>query len=141
MTDRSPFVSARARLALAAVVAIATAPATKPLQAADLSALLGLGRRALEPDLQSLVRAGVLRGLLGRRGGYGLARPAREIGVGTVVRVAESLRPGQKPPLPALVGDVVDAMLDFPSRRFAEALDAITLADLVERAANRARAA
>ena len=130
-------VSDRARLALAAVVAIATKPGPQPMPASTLTGALNIGCRALEIDLQALRRAGVLRGTRGPSGGYQLARPAREIGVGAIVRIANSLRPGGGLPMPPLVGEVVDPMLDFAYRRFAESLDAITLADLVERAASR----
>ena len=128
-------VSPRGRLALAAVVAIATKAGPQPMPASTLTGLLGVGRRALEIDLQALARAGVLRGARGPTGGYRLARPAREIAVAEIVRAAEALRPGANLPTPRLVGEIVDPMLDYASRRFAEALDAITLADLCERAA------
>lgn len=135
MTSSQPLVSDRARLALAAVVAIATKPGPQPMPASTLTGMLGVGRRALEIDLQALRRDGVLRGTTGPSGGYQLAKPAREIGVGTIVRAADSLRPGANLPMPRLVGEVVDPMLDYASRRFFESLDAITLADLCERAA------
>ena len=131
------YVSAPGRLALAAIVAIATKAGPQPMPAATLTAMFSLGRRALEIDLQALRRAGVLDGKTGPRGGYRLARPAREISVGEIVRIADSLRPGADLPMPPLVADVVDPLLDLPSRRFAESLGAITLADLIERAASR----
>jgi Rrf2 family protein len=133
----SPFISPTARLALAAVVAIATKSGPQPMPASTLTGVLKVNRRALEIDLQALRRAGVLRGTRGPTGGYQLARPAREIGLGEIVRVSDALRPGAGDVLPALVADVVDPMLDFPSRRFAESLDAITVADMVARAAAR----
>ena len=134
-------VSAHARLALAAVVAIATKEGPQPMPASTLTGLLGVNRRALEVDLQALCRDKVLRGTRGPAGAYRLARPAREIAVGEIVRAADALRPGAEVPMPALVSDVVDPMLDHPSRVFEAALKFMTLADLIERAANLARAA
>ena len=134
MIPSQSLVSDRARLALAAVVAIATKPGPQPMPASTLTGAFNIGRRALEIDLQALARAGVIRGTTGPSGGYQLAEPAREIAAGTIVGIAYSLRPGAGLPMPRLVVDVVDPMLDFASRRFAEALDGITLADLVERA-------
>jgi Rrf2 family protein len=41
--------------------------------------------------MQQLVRAGILKGVRGPRGGYRLARERRRISVGDVVRIAMSL--------------------------------------------------
>ena len=51
----------------------------------------GLPRRYLEQVLQQLVRAGILKGVRGPRGGYRLARERRRVSVGEVVRVVQGL--------------------------------------------------
>jgi len=47
--------------------------------------------------LQQLVRAGVLEGVRGPRGGYRLARERRRITVGEIVRVVRTLESGDDP--------------------------------------------
>ena len=53
-----------------------------------LAARHNLPPRHLEPMLQALVRAGILKGVRGPRGGYELARERRRITAGDIVRVA-----------------------------------------------------
>jgi Rrf2 family protein len=48
-------------------------------------------QRYLEQVMQQLVRAGILKGVRGPRGGYRLAKERRRISVADVVRVAESI--------------------------------------------------
>jgi Rrf2 family protein len=74
-------------LALEAVTDIAIHGGPEPVQSHDIAQRLGLPRRYLEQVMQQLVRAGVLRGVRGPRGGYRLARERRRITVGQVVRV------------------------------------------------------
>jgi len=51
----------------------------------------GVPRRYLEQVLQQLVRADILRGVRGPRGGYRLARERRRIALGEVVRVVAEI--------------------------------------------------
>lgn len=74
-------------LALEAVTDIAFHGGPEPVQSQDIARRLGLPRRYLEQVMQQLVRAGILRGVRGPRGGYRLARERRRITVGQVVRV------------------------------------------------------
>ena len=76
-------------LALEAVVDIAYNGAAEPVQSQDIGRRLRLPRRYLEQVMQQLVRAGILRGVRGPRGGYRLAREMRRISVAEVVRVVE----------------------------------------------------
>ena len=57
------------------------------MQSQDIARRLVLPRRYLEQVMQQLVRAGILRGVRGPRGGYRLARDRRRVSVGDVVRV------------------------------------------------------
>lgn len=73
--------------ALEAVVDIAYNGRPEPVQSKEITARQGIPQRYLEPVMQQLVRAGVLRGVRGPRGGYRLARERRRITVGEIVRV------------------------------------------------------
>ncbi len=73
-------------LAVEAVVDIAYHGGPDPVQSQEIARRLGLPRRYLEQVMQQLVRAGILRGVRGPRGGYRLARERRRITVGDVIR-------------------------------------------------------
>jgi Rrf2 family protein len=60
-------------LALEAVTDIAYHGGPEPVQSQDIARRLMLPRRYLEQVMQQLVRAGILRGVRGPRGGYRLA--------------------------------------------------------------------
>lgn len=83
--------SKKLALALEAVVDIAYHGGPEPVQSQDIARRLGLPRRYLEQVMQQLVRAGILRGVRGPRGGYRLARERRRISVGDVVRVVQGI--------------------------------------------------
>ena len=77
--------------AIEAVLDIAYNAGALPVQSSEITKRQGIPRRYLEPVLQQLVRAGVLSGVRGPRGGYRLARERRRITVGEIVRVVRSL--------------------------------------------------
>lgn len=83
--------------AIEAVLDIAYNAGALPVQASEITKRQGIPRRYLEPALQQLVRAGVLTGVRGPRGGYRLARERRRITVGEIVRVVRSLETGDDP--------------------------------------------
>jgi Rrf2 family transcriptional regulator, iron-sulfur cluster assembly transcription factor len=83
--------SRKTLLALEAVIDIAFTPRAEPVQAKEITARQGVPQRYLEQVMQQLVRAGILKGVRGPRGGYRLARERRRISVGDIVRVAESI--------------------------------------------------
>lgn len=60
--------------AIEAVVDIAYNAGDKTVQGSEITRRQGIPPRFLEPVLQQLVRAGVLVGVRGPRGGYRLAR-------------------------------------------------------------------
>lgn len=78
-------------LALEAVADIAFHGGAEPVQSQDIARRLNLPRRYLEQVMQQLVRAGILRGVRGPRGGYRLARERRRVSVGDVVRVVRGI--------------------------------------------------
>jgi len=83
--------SRKTMLALEAVIDIAYNARPEPVQAKEITARQGVPQRYLEQVMQQLVRAGILKGVRGPRGGYRLARERRRISVGDVVRVAMSI--------------------------------------------------
>jgi Rrf2 family protein len=66
--------SRKTLLALEAVIDIAYNARPEPVQAKEITSRQGVPQRYLEQVMQQLVRAGVLRGVRGPRGGYRLAR-------------------------------------------------------------------
>ena len=78
-------------LALEAVTDISFHGGAEPVQSQDIARRLDLPRRYLEQVMQQLVRAGILRGVRGPRGGYRLARERRRVSVGDIVRVVRGI--------------------------------------------------
>jgi Rrf2 family protein len=75
--------------AIEAVLDIAYNSGAQPVQSREINGRQGIPRRYLEPVLQQLVRAGILEGVRGPRGGYRLARERRKI---TLAEIAEAVR-------------------------------------------------
>lgn len=131
----------RSLLAIAAVTDIAYHARPGPIAAKALAARHGLPPRHLETLLQVLVRAGILKGVRGPRGGYELARERRRVTVADIVRAAsgeegredghdEDIETGGSP----LVRKVVVPAIDAASETFLERLAEITVDDLCDRA-------
>src|SRR3954462_13351180 len=80
--------SRRSQLAIAAVVDVALHARPLPVPAKLLAARHALPPRHFETLLQALVRAGILKGVRGPRGGYELARERRRITAGEIARAA-----------------------------------------------------
>ena len=83
--------------AIEAVLDIAYHAADKPVQSKDIAERQGIPKRYLEQVLQHLVRADVLRGVRGPRGGYRLARERRNITVADIVRVVQGMDEAMDP--------------------------------------------
>jgi Rrf2 family protein len=83
--------SRKSLLALEAVIDIAYSARAEPVQAKEIPARQGVPQRYLEQVMQQLVRAGILKGVRGPRGGYRLARERRRISIGDVVRIAMAI--------------------------------------------------
>src|ERR1700690_1964220 len=83
--------------AIEAVLDIAYNAGAVPVQSGEITKRQGIPRRYLEQVLQQLVRAGVLAGVRGPRGGYRRARERRRITLGEIVRVVRSLDGGEDP--------------------------------------------
>ena len=80
----------RALLAMAAVVDIALHARGQPVAAGALARRHGLQPRNFETVLRDLVRARILKGTRGPRGGYELGRERRRISLGDIVRAVET---------------------------------------------------
>lgn len=83
--------------AIEAVLDIAYNGGTSPVQSGDITGRQGIPRRYLEQVLQQLVRAGILEGVRGPKGGYRLARERRRITLGEIVRVVRALDGSEDP--------------------------------------------
>jgi Rrf2 family protein len=129
--------SRKTLLALEAVIDIAFNARPEPVQAKEITARQGVPQRYLEQVMQQLVRAGVLKGVRGPRGGYRLAKERRRISVGDIVRVAESIEDaeGENPkPLSELGARIVTPLIASLQEEVMIRLDAISIEDLCQRA-------
>ncbi len=129
--------SRKTLLALEAVIDIAFNARPEPVQAKEITARQGVPQRYLEQVMQQLVRAGVLKGVRGPRGGYRLARERRRISVGDIVRVAESIDDGETEtaePHSALGARIVTPLIHSLQEEVMARLDAISIEDLCQRA-------
>ncbi|WP_339947001.1 Rrf2 family transcriptional regulator [uncultured Albimonas sp.] len=123
-------------LAIEAVVDIAYNARPDPVQARDVTERQGIPQRYLEQVMQALVRAGVLKGVRGPRGGYTLARERRRVTVGDVVRVVSTLdaEEGEAGPASALGVSVVSPLWEEMQSDLLDRLDRITMEDLCREA-------
>jgi Rrf2 family protein len=129
--------SRKTLLALEAVIDIAFNGRPEPVQAKEITARQGVPQRYLEQVMQQLVRAGVLKGVRGPRGGYRLAKERRRISVGEVVRVAESLDDEESEnaaPRSDLGARIVSPLIASLQDEVMARLDAISIEDLCARA-------
>jgi Rrf2 family protein len=126
-------------LALEAVLDVAYNARPNPVQARDITERQGIPQRYLEQVMQQLVRAGVLKGVRGPRGGYTLARERRRVTVGDVVRVVSALEAeGEDSPTGGALADkVVGPMWDVMQADLLTRLDAMTMEDLCREAARK----
>jgi Rrf2 family protein len=122
--------SEKSLLAVAAVVDIAIHARGTPVAAKALAERHGLPPRHLEPVLQALVHAGILKGVRGPRGGYELARERRRISVAEIARVAETTNADAAGSIPPLVGRVVQPAVAAAEESFEVALSAVSIDEL-----------
>ncbi len=124
----------RALLAIAAVVDVAVHARPTPVAAKALAARHELPPRHLETLLQQLVRAKILKGVRGPRGGYELARERRRISVGDIVRAAHADPEAGMDGASRLIDDVIAPVVSEAGAGFLAALDKICVDDLCNRA-------
>lgn len=130
-------ISKKMMFALEAVVDIAIHGGPDPVQSRDITARQGIPQRYLEQVMQRLVRAGILRGVRGPRGGYRLARERRRITVGEIARVVYALEGDEGSDHPSnsdiglkVIAPIWRSLQDETMTR----LDAVTLEELCQRA-------
>lgn len=123
-------------LAIAAVLDIAMNARGRPVAAKSLADRHQLPPRHLEPVLQALVRAGILRGLRGPRGGYELARKETDINADEILRAAGTVDDDDDLTLvnSQLLTAVVVPTLKRAEDALSKALARITIADLMQSA-------
>jgi Rrf2 family transcriptional regulator, iron-sulfur cluster assembly transcription factor len=125
--------SRRSVLAIAAVVDVALHSRSTLVSAKTLAARHSLPPRHLETLFQGLVHGKILTGVRGPRGGYRLAREARCITAGEIVRIAMSLSTADPDDLAAnseLLEQVIDPAIRRAGETFVDNLDAITVGQM-----------
>jgi len=126
--------SEKSLLAVAAVVDVALHARGQPVAARALAERHGLPPRHLEPVLQALVHAGILKGVRGPRGGYELARERRRISVAEIVRIAEAANEETPQLVPPIVGKVIAPAVAEAEASFEMALSSVTIDRLCQNA-------
>jgi Rrf2 family protein len=131
--------SRKTLFAIVAVLDIAYHAGAGPVQSAEITRRQGIPKRYLERALQELVRAGVLAGVRGPRGGYRLARERRRIPVGEIVRIVRALEVAGVEIADAggseLGQKVVRPLWGELSENIIARLESVTIEDLCARAA------
>ncbi|SBW08354.1 Predicted transcriptional regulator [uncultured Alphaproteobacteria bacterium] len=129
--------SKKTLFAIEAVLDIAYNAGGEPVQSSEITARQGIPRRYLEQTLQALVRANVLIGVRGPKGGYRLARERRRISVGDIVRVvqaAEGPPPEDNLPHSDIGVRVIQPMWEDLQGSLMAELDALSIDTLCQRA-------
>jgi Rrf2 family protein len=128
--------SRKSLMALEAVLDVAIHARPNPVQAREITARQGVPQRYLEQIMQALVRANILRGVRGPRGGYRLARERRRISVREIFEVIEGLD-GESSALMSrsdLSAGVITPFHDRLQGALGTAIGETTIADLCESA-------
>jgi Rrf2 family transcriptional regulator, iron-sulfur cluster assembly transcription factor len=124
--------------AIEAVLDIAYNTSDRPVQSSEIAERQGIPRRYLEHVLQRLVRAEILRGVRGPRGGYRLARERRRIFLGEIARLIGELDGSislfEKPAGSALGQTVLVPIWQDLHEQALQKLDAISIEDLCTQA-------
>jgi Rrf2 family protein len=124
--------------AVEAVLDIAYNASNQPVQSREVTRRQGIPKRYLEQILQQLVRAGILTGVRGPRGGYLLARERRRITVGEIARIVENSgdngEADHDPGSSELGRKVVRPMWIEMEEKLMKGLDKITIEELCMRA-------
>lgn len=130
--------SRKLRFAIDAVVDIAYFGGLQPVQSREIATRQGIPHRYLELVMQRLVRAGVLKGVRGPRGGYLLARERRRITVGEIARTVRELELAgaseESEPVSQLSAKVLTPFWNDLQNEVLTRLDAVTIEELCRRA-------
>ncbi len=124
----------RSMLALAAVADIALHARPHPVAAKALAGRLDLPPRHLETLLQALVRAEILKGVRGPRGGYELARERRRISAAAVIRAVMDVDGVGAKSESRFVADVIGPIVGRAAEAFLGELELVTIDDICRQA-------
>jgi Rrf2 family transcriptional regulator, iron-sulfur cluster assembly transcription factor len=129
----------RSLLALAAVADVALHARPQPVAAKALAGRLNLPPRHLETLLQSLVRANILKGVRGPRGGYELARERRRISAAEVVRavMAEAANDSEEGRDNRFIDLIIGPIVEHAGQAFLTELEAVTIDDICQSACDK----
>lgn len=124
--------TSREEYGLLAVIYLAAGAGQGPIQSREIARAEDIPEQFLEQVLGALRRAGVVRSIRGAAGGYELARSAREITPGDVVRALSGeimpARAGARKPERAIVVDLWQKVQGAIS----DVLDGMTIQDMVD---------
>lgn len=124
--------------AIEAVVYIAYNGGNAPVSSKEIADQQNLPPRYLEQLMQKLVRAGILRGVRGPRGGYRLARERRRISMAEICEVLRDEEEEATPPHSTPLGlAVVWPVMQQARGEVMAHLRQATIADLCDRATAR----
>ena len=133
-----PRLSKKTMFAIEAVLDVAFHVGDHPVRSGDITERQRIPKRYLEQVLQHLVRAGILAGKRGPRGGYRLGKDRKDISLGEVVRVVRRLEAETEPNDTSvgspLAHEVVWPMWEKLREEMMGQLDTITIEDLCQRA-------
>ena len=126
----------RTLLALAAVADVALHARPQPVAAKALAGRLNLPPRHLETLLQTLVRANILKGVRGPRGGYELARERRRISAAEVVRavMADPQGEAEEGQENRFIDMIVGPIVNRAGQAFLAELETVTIDDICQSA-------
>jgi Rrf2 family protein len=121
-----------------AVMYIAYNASATPVSSKEIAQKQGLPPRYLEQMMQKLVRAGLLRGIRGPKGGYLLAKERRRITLGDIYEILRDSDPEDNPtPFTSLGIKIMRPVWDQLEEKMLQELRLITIADLCEKAENQ----
>ena len=126
--------------AIEAVTDIAYNSGGEPVQIREVTSRQGVPQRYLEQVMQRLVKAGILKGIRGPRGGYLLARERAKISVGDIARVVMVVEEDMESGLPndMAVGPIGRQVIRHLWAEFQEQIltmmDGVTVEELTTRA-------
>ena len=130
-------ISKKTLFAIEAVLDIACNAGDKPVRSSEISERQGIPNRYLEPVMQELVRAGILNGIRGPRGGYRLGRDGRQIDLAEIEAVAEGSEThasqAEDQPHTRLGTEIVMPLCEDLAQRWAKQLEKITIEELTGR--------
>ena len=136
-----PRLSKKTMFAIEAVLDVAFHVGEHPVRSGDITERQRIPKRYLEQVLQHLVRAGILAGKRGPRGGYRLGRERRRITLGEIIRVVRNLEAESEPTDPAvgspLAHEVVWPVWEKLRENMMAQLDGISIDDLCRQARDK----